>query len=406
MSGRCNTCAVRWQRTTSHRPASVISTGIQLSAGRASMPRYMQLVRFVTVWTKLSKARFVTPSAPSALPGTTLDQAALCPALSAAGQSLTASVFSTMCPLAPRTLSMSIVMSLKELLSWISVSPNPTFYLMHTATDSVYYPDVHHANGTEETVRYLRPVLEARDTLDPRSFGTLYSPVYKPWHDQTDSSNVFLVSVHGFGTRERGLEYLLPRAAFYPGTGKTVYPSYSSLERPAQSSDEFSAPVPVQSRVSDSAAEESDGDGDENEPNDDRNGDEDEDDDSEDDDDSFNPNGEADDASSEEEQELGVQERATVQALKRIYGSYSMLRDSNKPRADGAPGDMSAPLILDVGIGLPEPDIDDGGLSYRYSWRNYWRNEIFPRLLRFQPDLILVSAGFDAHKKVSSMCLN
>ena len=279
---------------------------------------------------------------------------------------------------------------------------------MHTSTDSVSYPDVHHANGTEETVRYLRPVLEARDTLDPRSFGTLYSPVYKPWHDQTDSSNVFLVSVHGFGTRERGLEYLLPRAAFYPGTGKTVYPSYSSLERPAQSSDELSAPVPVQSKVTDMAAEVSDGDGDENEPNDDvdRDGDDDEDDDSEDDDDSFNPNGEAYDASSEEEQELGVQERATVQALKRIYGSYSMLRDSNKLRVDGAPGDMSAPLILDVGIGLPEPDIDDGGLSYRYSWRNYWRNEIFPRLLRFQPDLILVSAGFDAHKKVSSMCHN
>jgi len=32
------------------------------------------------------------------------------------------------------------------------------------------------------------------------------------------------VSVHGYGPRERGLEDLMPHAAFYPGSGKTSIP--------------------------------------------------------------------------------------------------------------------------------------------------------------------------------------
>ena len=28
-----------------------------------------------------------------------------------------------------------------------------------------------------------------------------------------------------------------------------------------------------------------------------------------------------------------------------------------------------------------------------------WRDDIFPKLVEFRPDLILISAGFDAHKK-------
>lgn len=32
-------------------------------------------------------------------------------------------------------------------------------------------------------------------------------------------------------------------------------------------------------------------------------------------------------------------------------------------------------------------------------WRRAWRDKIFPALVKFHPDLILVSAGFDAHRK-------
>jgi acetoin utilization deacetylase AcuC-like enzyme len=37
--------------------------------------------------------------------------------------------------------------------------------------------------------------------------------------------------------------------------------------------------------------------------------------------------------------------------------------------------------------------------AYRSFWRNKFRQDIFPRLLDFDPDMILISAGFDAHRK-------
>ena len=55
------------------------------------------------------------------------------------------------------------------------------------------------------------------------------------------------------------------------------------------------------------------------------------------------------------------------------------------------------PLIVNVGVGLPDPDLAVG--MYRHQWRNYFRDEIFPRLIKFSPDIIFISAGFDAHKK-------
>jgi hypothetical protein len=32
-------------------------------------------------------------------------------------------------------------------------------------------------------------------------------------------------------------------------------------------------------------------------------------------------------------------------------------------------------------------------------WRRAWRDKILPAVVRFRPDLVLVSAGFDAHRK-------
>ena len=64
------------------------------------------------------------------------------------------------------------------------------------------------------------------------------------------------------------------------------------------------------------------------------------------------------------------------------------------------------PLILDIGVPLPgvegalgpQPTAAVSG-EYRHQWRNYFREEIFPRIMTFQPDMIFISAGFDAHKK-------
>ena len=54
------------------------------------------------------------------------------------------------------------------------------------------------------------------------------------------------------------------------------------------------------------------------------------------------------------------------------------------PRTEG-------PRIIDVGIPGPGSQVA--------MWRRSWRDKILPALVKFEPDMIFVSAGFDAHKK-------
>lgn len=52
---------------------------------------------------------------------------------------------------------------------------------------------------------------------------------------------------------------------------------------------------------------------------------------------------------------------------------------------------------MNVGLGLAGADALPG--FSRVEWRDAYRRTILPRLEAFNPDLILVSAGFDGHKK-------
>jgi len=54
-------------------------------------------------------------------------------------------------------------------------------------------------------------------------------------------------------------------------------------------------------------------------------------------------------------------------------------------------------LILDVGMPLLEGDSVPG--KSRFQWRSAVRRDVLPRIAAFQPDLVLISAGFDAHRK-------
>ena len=89
---------------------------------------------------------------------------------------------------------------------------------------------MHNGNGTAETVRWLQPHIEEENFLSPYNFGSFSHPRYKPWFDEADSKNVLFVSVHGYGPRERGLDHLLPAAAFYPGSGVTSLPENKYVE--------------------------------------------------------------------------------------------------------------------------------------------------------------------------------
>ena len=49
------------------------------------------------------------------------------------------------------------------------------------------------------------------------------------------------------------------------------------------------------------------------------------------------------------------------------------------------------PRIINVGIPGPGAHVP--------LWKRAWRDKIIPAVARFNPDIILISAGFDAHKK-------
>ena len=59
------------------------------------------------------------------------------------------------------------------------------------------------------------------------------------------------------------------------------------------------------------------------------------------------------------------------------------------PQDAPEPAPLDGPRIINVGLGV-------GRDAAR--WRRAWRDKIMPALLNFSPDLILVSAGFDAHR--------
>ncbi|POM67816.1 Histone deacetylase [Phytophthora palmivora] len=61
----------------------------------------------------------------------------------------------------------------------------------------------------------------------------------------------------------------------------------------------------------------------------------------------------------------------------------------------GVSGVNEAPVIWDEGMSF----CHEGSSASRLQWRSAFRDRILPKLREFNPDLIFLSAGFDAHKK-------
>jgi len=294
-------------------------------------------------------------------------------------------------------------------------------------------------------VRWLKPSVEAIaiDGSDSDVFGVVHRCNYKPWYGEQDPSNVMFVSVHGYGPRERGLEHLLPRAAFYPGSGKTSLPAVPPPSPRADTVDAgawassgtssaagatitvttasaITATTPSagsSSRMDDGAEEqeedsrssgsrESEGEGDGKSNSGGSDGD-------------YGEEGEEDDEENSLLERLQGLEGCggrggvygKVLSARSMLSSFAPLAGSRAGEnalaaqsAAASPAGMPA-LILDIGVELPrgEAEQDRGKalaeLNYRIQWRKYFRDEIFPRLMQFKPDFLFISAGFDAHKK-------
>eukprot|EP00596_Hydrurales_sp_CCMP1899_P003639 CAMPEP_0119048606 /NCGR_PEP_ID=MMETSP1177-20130426/59890_1 /TAXON_ID=2985 /ORGANISM="Ochromonas sp, Strain CCMP1899" /LENGTH=826 /DNA_ID=CAMNT_0007024745 /DNA_START=66 /DNA_END=2546 /DNA_ORIENTATION=+ len=279
--------------------------------------------------------------------------------------------------------------------------------------------DVHHGNGTEETVRWLTPGLENTDLITPMGFGTISTPRYKPWFDANDPENVMFVSVHGYGPREPGCEHLMPQAAFYPGSGGTVLPHVNAPTDEVISSNIFEKKNLISTEkntISEKNKLFNEHLNDKNNGNehgkdvhnmndfdDDKEGDcDDEKDNDKDDDDKDDDEDENDSDESSGEESNGPHIHQSAQSSK-VAGLYKIFQPPTGPthRETGGAISSAPPLILDIGVKLPGEGGEGSNTSgeYRHQWRSYFREEIFPRLMTFKPDMIFISAGFDAHKK-------
>jgi hypothetical protein len=87
----------------------------------------------------------------------------------------------------------------------------------------------------------LKPGIEKCSVECDLVSATMLAPRYKPWFGANDCDNVLFVSVHGYGPRARGLEYLFPASAFYPGSGATKIPEFSAKE--AKNVEKFNEPL-------------------------------------------------------------------------------------------------------------------------------------------------------------------
>jgi acetoin utilization deacetylase AcuC-like enzyme len=275
--------------------------------------------------------------------------------------------------------------------------------------------DVHHGNGTEETVRWLKPGLDQEEFFGESSFGCVNVPRYKPWYGEDDAQNVMFVSIHGYGPRERGLESMFPQGAFYPGSGKTKLPSVERLRPKAAGSSSSGSGSSVWDTVgkretggyvetinmkSFKKEASSEGDADDNDDaamqmqgaGSDDNSEEDEDDDYEEGGRDMQGGEEDEDGSDSDATHPNPEHKYTshkLRAMRKLYTNMDAYSATKKDRDA---------LVLDVGVNLPA-SADVTSSEYRHMWRNYFRQEIFPSLMEFKPDMIFISAGFDAHKK-------
>lgn len=283
--------------------------------------------------------------------------------------------------------------------------------------------DVHHGNGTEETVRWLKPGLDTEEYYNDSSFGTMYVPRYKPWFGEDDADNVLFVSVHGFGARERGLEHLLPAGAFYPGSGDTKYPPSLSGD-PNKKEDIKIVPSkdgkgkgliggvfgsgssPARERagsitnngssqkaeIEETTTTSTEGNGVDEEGEGKLYDEEDD----EEEDDEFLGMGMAVDDAFGDVEDNAPSASDLKYSTRRMRATRTLYSDMTA-YTNEAPQDS---LILDVGCSLPSSTEMTSG-EYRHQWRNYFRKEVFTRMMEFNPDLIFISAGFDAHRKDS-----
>ncbi|KAK9837158.1 hypothetical protein WJX81_006872 [Elliptochloris bilobata] len=195
--------------------------------------------------------------------------------------------------------------------------------------------DVHHGNGTQACVGGAVPGVAKYSFKTPTSEGVQTFPVFRPWLDFDDADNILFASVQGYGRRTAA-----PTDGWiYPGSGATA-DSRHPPPPPPPSAEHLEPGVSVNGGAGGNtlAAGAAGGLGGKGDPS-------------------------------------GIEEDPEAE----FVGG-----DAERPPSSG-------PRVINVGIPGPGADVP--------MWRRAWRDKILPAVVRFNPDLVLVSAGFDAHRK-------
>ncbi|KAG2494726.1 hypothetical protein HYH03_007240 [Edaphochlamys debaryana] len=247
--------------------------------------------------------------------------------------------------------------------------------------------DVHHGNGTQACVLNTAPSVRSVALRTPWSEGSQQFPVCKPWMGDGDTHNIFFASVQGYGRRGS-------IGWFYPGSGATadsaVVPSLPPPTGAAAGGGGGSSGGAVPTTSTDGAG----GGGNAASPTT-----------------AIAAAAAAADAAAAAMAAAaasagGGAPPATPAAAAAVQDggaagtSGGGAASASGPYPEDPDGEfkgsydvtvLGGPRVINVGI--PGP----GGKPRM--WRRAWRDKILPALMNFRPDIIIVSAGFDAHRK-------
>lgn len=290
--------------------------------------------------------------------------------------------------------------------------------------------DVHHGNGTEAIVSKLQPQVVTKTiqlSTNPQ-FGTvdriaISRHAYSPWHDSNDVDDVMFASVHGYNKSAND--------QFYPGTGSTTEGLLETLVdqnrdpyRIIAQSMELTQEEKLQffsnsitSRTSAIALlqryidrRDNEGfvqskpyvspilvdifDGDEEEAL------------------NFVRNKTSPNQYSRQQQEslaklyantADVSDTTALAAHDLGWNDQRMDQDFNNGPAPAPlhPGDLPTDLPIHLALEKRKLRIINAGLGKqtKNEWRKVWTHSILPGLVAHNPDIIMISAGFDAHAR-------
>jgi len=219
--------------------------------------------------------------------------------------------------------------------------------------------DVHHGNGTEAVVRNLYPSEVVETVTLPFVRGAFSMMSYRPWLDEGDGDDLLFVSSHGYGKRDPAQVGTAPW--FYPGSGAPAGWDAGLVDAFRGGAGGAAAAAAASAATAAAAAAAS-----------------------------------AATAAAAAASSAPAAGATAPQPALTAHGTASTVTLQPSPVPEVLlERHIAQPHIINVGL--------PAGLPPRV-WRRIMTADVLPRLAAFKPDLIFVSAGFDAHVKDTINC--